>query len=202
MWFQVLDGVGIETMEQSSAKERYAGRLTPDALVDRLGHSFWQHVRELDLSRSKIRALDALYSDGFDNLRELNLDGNLLTDVHSLPRLEALRSLNLNHNCIVSSAPPESGSGLASLAQLEVLQLGFNQLTELASLRLSALPQLKVLHLQSNELTRLDGLGSLSQLRELVLDRNKIKILESSWLSGLTSLAELRVEEVIVTDYH
>ena len=78
-----MDGVGIETGEQSSAKERYAdylpypssprqatvrclpplryaGRLTTDALVEKIGHNFWEHVRELDLSRSKIRELEGL----------------------------------------------------------------------------------------------------------------------------------------------
>ena len=46
---KVLDGVGIEANEQQHAKERFAGRLTPDALIERLGHSFWQHVRDLFL---------------------------------------------------------------------------------------------------------------------------------------------------------
>jgi len=47
---KVLDGVGIESTEQNSAKEKYAGRLTPDALVERLGHSFWQVLtRSFDL---------------------------------------------------------------------------------------------------------------------------------------------------------
>ena len=74
------DGVGIEAAEQSLAKERFAGRLPLEVLVEKLGHSFWHHGRELDLSRSKIRELDALHADGFSsNLRELNLDG------HSLP---------------------------------------------------------------------------------------------------------------------
>ena len=34
---KVLDGVGIEQTEQLSAKERFAGRLTPEGLVERLG---------------------------------------------------------------------------------------------------------------------------------------------------------------------
>jgi len=52
-----------------------------------------------------------------------------------------------------------------------------------------------VLHLQGNELARVDGLGSLLQLRELVLDRNKIKQLEPHSLRGLVNLRELRMEE-------
>jgi len=212
---KVLDGIGIESTEQHSAKEKYAGRLTSDALVEKLGHSFWQHVRELDLSRSKFRSLDALHADGFGNLRELNLDGNLLADIHGMPPLASLKSLRLNHNQLVSSPPlgaatPNGSSreaamvaaggahdgGFGSLTALEVLELGHNQLTDLGSLRLRPLQQLKVLHLQCNELQRVDGLHDLSQLRELVLDRNKIKGLEPTSLSTLTSLRELRMEEV------
>lgn len=63
--------------------------------------------------------------------------------------------------------------GLSALTNLEVLQLGHNQLTDLPSLKLRALVHLRVLHLQSNELQRVDGLQDLSQLRELLLDRNK-----------------------------
>ena len=53
----------------------------------------------------------------------------------------------------------------------------------------------QVLHLQGNELVRVDGLGSLLQLRELVLDRNKIRQLEPHALRGLANLRELRLEE-------
>ena len=57
---KVLDGLGIEAGEQSLAKEMFAGKLTIEALGERLGHTFWERVTELDLSRSKIRELDAL----------------------------------------------------------------------------------------------------------------------------------------------
>ena len=198
---KVLDGVGIEMGEQNLAKEKYAGKLTAEALLDRLGHSFWEHVHELDLSRSKIRELDALHADGFCNLRELNLDGNLLMEVHSMPRLPALTILRLNHNLIQSAAGDAAGPsggkerGLASLGALEVLQLGYNQITDVPSLRLHFLHNLKVLHLQGNELQRVDGLQSLQQLRELVLDRNKIRALDPTSLCALANLRELRIEE-------
>ena len=91
-------------------------------------------------------------------------------------------------------APP--ALGLAAMTSLEVLQLGFNQITEMGALRLHALPCLKILHLQGNELSRVEGLDSLHHLRELVLDRNKIKALEPHSLAALTHLRELRMEEV------
>ena len=206
---KVLDGVGIETGEQSSAKERYAGRLTTDALVEKIGHNFWEHVRELDLSRSKIRELEGLNGAEFCNLRELNLDSNLLVDANALPKLPALAELRCNHNLIqtTAGAPGAAGSGsadgageelqrgLGSLVALEVLQLGYNQISDLPSLRLGGLLSLKVLHLQGNELVRVDGLSSLHQLRELVLDRNKIKHLDAGSVRGLVNLRELRLEE-------
>jgi len=225
---KVLDGVGIESNEQLSAKERFAGRLTADALLERLGHQFWQHVRELDLSRSKLRELDALHAEGFCNLRELNLDGNLIAALDTLPRLSALTVLRLNNNLITTlpPTPADSGraggvgargavssvriiggdgdgsggdgaaSGLCSMCSLEVLQLGFNQITDLSALKLHALPHLKILHLQGNEISRVEGLDSLQHLRELVLDRNKIKGLDPDSLASLCSLRELRMEEV------
>ena len=210
---KVLDGVGIESGEQSSAKERYAGRLTTDALVEKIGHNFWEHVRELDLSRSKIRELEGLDGSEFCNLRELNLDSNLLVDANALPKLPALAVLRCNHNLIqtptgapasaaarASSADgtDEDGAllrGLGSLVALEVLQLGYNQISDLPALRLGGLLSLKVLHLQGNELVRVDGVSSLHQLRELVLDRNKIKHLEPGSVRGLINLRELRLEE-------
>jgi len=195
---KVLDGLGIEMGEQNLAKEKYAGKLTAEALLERLGHNFWEHVHELDLSRSKIRELDALHANGFRNLRELNLDSNLLVEVHTMPYLPALTILKLNHNLIHSTAPPEDAgkeAGLSSLTALEMLQLGYNQISDIPSLRLHVLHSLKVLHLQGNELVRVEGLQNLTQLRELVLDRNRIRQLDAGSLSSLCSLRELRLEE-------
>ena len=96
---KVLDGAGIESAEQAVAKERYAGRLTVDALVEKVGHNFWEHVRELDLSRSKIRELEGLQGAEFVNLRELNLDSNLLrSSPPYLPHISPVSPLYLGAN--------------------------------------------------------------------------------------------------------
>ena len=123
-----------------------------------------------------------------------------------MPRLPALTILRLNHNLIQSAAGDggladargggaKEQRGLASLGALEVLQLGYNQISDVPSLRLHFLHALKVLHLQGNELQRVDGLQSLGQLRELVLDRNKIRQLDPTSLCALANLRELRLEE-------
>ena len=86
--------------------------------------------------------------------------------VHALPRLPALNVLRLNNNVITTEKPAtpadaagaEGGAtppvrlGLASMYALEVLQLGFNQVSDIAALRLGALPSLKILHLQGNDI--------------------------------------------------
>jgi hypothetical protein len=47
---------------------------------------------------------------------------------------------------------------------------------------------LRVLFLQDNDLTKVEGLDTLANLQELVLDRNKIKFLDVNSLTGLVHL--------------
>jgi hypothetical protein len=49
--------MGIEASEQAAAKSKYAGKLTLDFLEERVGHRFFEHLRELDLSGFRIRDL-------------------------------------------------------------------------------------------------------------------------------------------------
>ncbi len=56
-------------------------------------------------------------------------------------------------------------------------------------------PSLRALFLQGNELTSAEGLDGLDQLRELVLDRNKIKALPENVFVGTPNLRELHLEE-------
>jgi Leucine-rich repeat (LRR) protein len=79
--------------------------------------------------------------------------------------------------------------------QLEVLQLGFNKITDIGQLGLDRIPELKVLYLHGNEITRISGLHSCVCLRELVLDKNKIKAVEPGSFVGLSDLRELRLQE-------
>ena len=57
-------------------------------------------------------------------------------------------------------------------------QLGYNQITDMASLKLGHLNELKVLFLQGNEIAKVDGLEGCHELRELVLDKNRIKFVD------------------------
>jgi Leucine-rich repeat (LRR) protein len=72
------------------------------------------------------------------------------------------------------------------LPALQTLQLASCGLTSLAPLKLQCLPALRSLFVQGNELSKLDGLGGLVQLRELVADKNRIRWV-LGWLDPVSS---------------
>lgn len=92
--------------------------------------------------------------------------------------------------CINDDAGP-----LVVLPALQILQLGANGFSTIASLQLGALSNLRSLFLQGNDITRIDGLSGLTSLRELVLDNNRIRYIDSESLVGLPALRELRLED-------
>lgn len=164
---KVLDGKGIDGAEQAAAKEKYAGKLTMEYLTEKIGHRFFEHIRELDLSGNRIRDLgDCLDGAHFCNLRVLNLDQNQLSSLRGLSSLTSLGVLRLNHNRIdtspqaIASAPIVSSGGvdlsygLRHLASLEVLQMAYNCIQNLTVLRLYELPSLKVLYLHGNDISK------------------------------------------------
>jgi hypothetical protein len=66
---QVLDGCTIDASEQAAAKSRYAGRLTLDYLEEKIGHKFFTHIRELDISGLRIRDVHSVFAgEEFESL--------------------------------------------------------------------------------------------------------------------------------------
>lgn len=51
------------------AKDTFGGRLTPDFVAEKLGHSTFHDVRELDLPNCAVRIVDLGMGDAFINLR-------------------------------------------------------------------------------------------------------------------------------------
>ena len=58
-----------EATEGNNAKDMFGGRLTPDFVAEKLGHSNFLDVREMDLPNSGIRIVDLGAGDVFTNLR-------------------------------------------------------------------------------------------------------------------------------------
>jgi Leucine-rich repeat (LRR) protein len=72
----------------------------------------------------------------------------------------------------------------------------------MAVLGLEQLPELKVLDLHGNDIQRICGLNYCSSLRELVLDKNKIKAFDAISFVGLSELRELRLQVRAVPQGH
>ena len=199
---KVLDGAGVEMAEQEAAKDKYDGKLTTEFVVERVGHSFLEHVRELNLAASRVRDVgDVLTEASFPSLKELNLENNQLVDLSGLLDLPLLTILRLNHNRVEHLGLVADGDHLRPvLPHLEVLQLGYNHINYIPSLRLHCLPELKSLFLQGNDITKIEGLDRCTQLRELILDKNKIKAVSQNSLTSLANLRTLRIECVSLRD--
>ncbi|MBN3307733.1 LRRC9 protein, partial [Amia calva] len=251
---RALDGTAVEGAESEHARDELGGRLTPDMVSEKLGHSDYADVFELDIPSAAIRTVDLAPTDQFRSIRSVNLENNNLTSFSGLvflPNVKFspmvshlpvfvyvyfsfltvfLQVLCLNHNRIESILPrqktqtplnnrqmlyqkvnssgygqqgasrgsrdPGLGDSLGPLmASLEVLHLSHNGVSSLAQLQLSRLSNLKALFLQGNELSQIEGLEGLKQLRELALDRNRIKSVGESSFAGQAALVELHLAE-------
>ncbi|XP_035243517.1 leucine-rich repeat-containing protein 9 isoform X2 [Anguilla anguilla] len=228
---KALDGVAV-TSECENAKDVFGGRLTLDMVTEKLGHSNYSDISQLDVQSSSIRTVDLTPGDLFSNLQHVNLERNNLTSFSGLVYLPKIKALHLNYNHIESILPRQkaqaqahltnrqilyhkvisSGYGQQAMSKgsrdagpgdsleplmtnLEVLHLSHNGISNLANLQLSRLTNLKALFLQANEITQVEGLEGLLQLRELALDRNRIKALGETSFSGQGVLLELHLTE-------
>ncbi|KAI9356534.1 hypothetical protein DFJ73DRAFT_623012 [Zopfochytrium polystomum] len=208
---KIIDGASITPKEQTQAKEAFLGKLTVELLGDKIGHFSFKNISELDLRGSKIREIDCFNAVDFRNLRKLNFDNNLLATVDAFVCLGGLKSLSVAGNRIekllVGDAPAVMGPygwriesqepvrGKILFPALEELQLGGNCVVRIADLGLYRMPQLKVLNLSGNRISKLDGLEHLTNLVELVLDKNHIKMAEQSSFLPLINLKELHIRE-------
>ena len=177
----------------------------------KIGHKYFEHIRELDLSSCRIREIEHLSGEEFSNLRELNLDNNMLTNIDGLHALWKLQILRMNHNRVRGARSCQSWKRQLSILPKTLTTAifwigGSNKFRSLAIgvqpcdghsqfKNLHKCKNLKVLFLQGNDIARSDGLNESYELRELVLDKNRIKYVDTNAFLGLTNLRELRLEE-------
>ncbi len=205
-----IDGSSIEPGEFVEAKDQFGGKLTCDFIAEKFFHSKFNEIKTMEFPQCGIRQVDFGHSinvsnlDQFDNLRSLNLENNSLTSMSGIIYLKNLKILCLNNNkieCIFSkSKSQQNQNSLSSMEHilpcLEVLHLAYNGITDIVTLQIGRLTSLKALFLQGNEITKIEGLENLRELRELVLDKNKIKyIAENSFAGQSQRLFELHIEE-------
>ena len=73
------------------AREVLGGRLTTDFVAERVGHSVFSDIRELDVPQLSLRSIDLGSGEAFKNLRSINLEHNNLTNFGGLVHLPNLR---------------------------------------------------------------------------------------------------------------
>lgn len=221
---KALDGACIDPAEVAMARDELGGRLNLDYIGDKLGCEAFDALAELDLSGCGLRSVDLAPVERLASLRSLNLEGNALTSFSGLVTLWQLRVLCLNGNAVESVLPrsigsipgppppppasislairsmtsppaPPAASSKVDLRSLEVLHLGHNGVRSIAQLGLGTIPSLRALFLQGNDIAAIDGLESLSQLRELVLDQNRVRVIGEAALSGNGELREVHLDD-------
>lgn len=118
---------------------------------------------------------DRVFGFNASSLKELNLKGNNLKDLHPLGRLSAVSHLVLSSNQLWRL--PEDV--FWNLTALEYLDLSENQLTSLPGRIFNGLPGMKVIHLNQNNLSTLDPKTFEEQtlVEQLYLSDNKLESL-------------------------
>ncbi|KTG39503.1 hypothetical protein cypCar_00002327 [Cyprinus carpio] len=195
-----------ETCESETAKDVFEGRLNADMVAEKLGHTNYRDLSELNLQSSSVRMVDLAPADLFSNLRSINLDHNNLTSFSGLVFLPNIKVLSLNYNHIESILPRQKVQSHMSNKQIlhhKVSSSGYGQQNSRPSREglndnlEPLMSSLEVLHLgyNGNEISQVDGLDGLRRLRELVLDRNRIKSLSENSFCGQGVLLDLHLAE-------
>ena len=143
-------------------------------------------ARLLELKSSRLRHLGSIINEfHFPNLVELLLDSNMLSSVKGVGCLPNLSRLSLNGNRFESLNPAIVGS-LDESTTLSVLELNGNKLTSLSDLSLFCdVSKLRVLHCIGNELNAVEGLAACARLKEINVERNKIRLFDNASITGL-----------------
>ncbi|XP_036398728.1 leucine-rich repeat-containing protein 9 [Megalops cyprinoides] len=174
--------------------------------VDLAPAELFQNLHSVNLERNNLTSFSGLIY--LPNIKVLHLNHNHIESILPRQKVQAhLTNRQMLYNKVNSSGYGQQGLSKGSrdagpgdtleplMSSLEVLHLGHNGISNLANLQLSRLTNLKALFLQANEISQVEGLEGLMQLRELVLDRNRIRALgETSFLSQ-TVLLELHLAE-------
>jgi len=200
---KVLDGVPVDSAEQHKAREKYAGRITDEWLEEHLGHKDFGQVTKLEVPNAFVRECNSLCDGRFEALHTLLLDHNHIWDLRMFENLPQLVILRLNHNKI--GTPPSKNSDgeeatltgfkPGSLRMLEALHLEHNHISNMTVLQLWHLENLRSLYLANNEITKVEGINHLTHLREINLNRNRIRMVDDEAFYGMTSVRELSMEE-------
>lgn len=225
-----LSGGQLYALRNTLMEVRLADNMLGDTLNPILSTSELHDLGQLtylDISRNGIRALEAGIFRGCEQLRELILDGNLLTAVpaNELGGPLSLNTLSLRDNNIdelpskifASGQIPQletldvSGNGLTNIGRgafigtphLAQLRLAYNRITRLDSDAFEGTKALRDLDLSNNYLSDFPGVAMIrhsSTLTHLDLSSNRIRLLDNEYISKLSTLLVLNVSRNEITN--
>lgn len=192
---KVFDSQPVSQTESQRARDIYAGKMSVCLLNERTGlqKKNWEMVRELDLSHCLLREVSML--EPFVNVEVLRLDHNALSRLDGIACLRNLKAVNVSHNKLGSAPQGAIGGVLRHMPNLESLSLEANHIVDLAVMKLD-LPRLKFLNLKGNEMQFLEkALSKVPELREIILDQNKLRCLGSECFSSCRYLSDISAGE-------
>ena len=127
---------------------------------------------------------------GLKNLKQLDLEGNGLSDISALAEYTGLTVLGIADNRVKDISP------LSGLVKLQELNVKNNEIEDISPLK--DMKELRTLYLWENQVENISPLSGLTKLTKLNLVNNRVA--DISPLSGLTELTELRLADNRVTD--
>ncbi|XP_030574901.1 leucine-rich repeat-containing protein 9 isoform X2 [Archocentrus centrarchus] len=175
-------------------------------IVDLSPPDLFCNLRCINLDHNNLTSFSGLIH--LPNVKALCLNYNHIESV--LPRQKPqghLTSRQILYSKVPSSGYSQQSTSKSSrdtgstgsleplMGSLEVLHLSHNGISNMANLQLSRLTNLKALFLEGNEISQVEGLEGLHQLRELVLNKNRIKALTKNSFTAQTVLLELHLAE-------
>ncbi|CAL6063051.1 leucine-rich_repeat-containing protein [Hexamita inflata] len=147
------------------------------------------NIKVLHANNCGLQSIDGIQN--WNQLLELNLDGNKLASVAQLENLTQLKVLNLGLRPFYSSQNRiQNVEALRGLVNLTTLWLDSNQIENVEPLR--GLVNLTYLYLQSNKIENVEPLRGLVNLTYLYLQNNQIQNVEP--LRGLVNLTYLYLQ--------
>lgn len=158
-------------------------------------------LMQVSFASNSITNIDQSFFRELKRLEDLNLSGNILTELPSgLGYLSQLKSLDLGKNNIHFI----DGKKFLGLERLLGLRLVDNYLTNLTHLSFQHLPSLQILNLASNHLKNIDKQTFLhnAQMHVIRLNNNRLELLLPGTFKALSTLVWLDIGFNHLTEFN
>ncbi|KAG5870254.1 hypothetical protein JTB14_000311 [Gonioctena quinquepunctata] len=152
------------------------------------------HLKRLHLTSNPLQTINDLSFDGLDQLETLDLSRNRLVQIHpgSMKSLGTLKNLNIANNEVNLVGP----NLLTRSKNIQNIDFSGNKISEIFPGTLDSSENVEILNMSHNLLVQIpQALYGRRKLKKLDLASNRIKNINSTVLSSLTSLRELKLSK-------